>query len=98
MVVLGVAVMGIVSGLSSKISSGIRHRELKRTLAKERTKLELQAELRELVGLQADSIQHIDHGSKDEMGGNVDEDDEENLGVLDVGKLSLGEGFGDGVD
>ena len=34
MVVLGVAVMGIVSGLSSKISSGTRHRELKRTLAK----------------------------------------------------------------
>ena len=62
-------------------------------VGKERTKLdESQAELRKLE-LQASHIQSlIDHGSEGEMGGNADDDlDEEedpDWGVLDVGNLS----------
>ena len=67
-------------------------------IGKERTKLdELQAELHKLE-LQASHTQHaIDHGlryrSEDEMGGDVDDDEnEEDLDILDFGNLSLGEG------
>ena len=72
-------------------------------IGKERTKLdELQTELHKLE-LQASHTQHaIDHGlryrSEDEMGSNVDDDvddddeNEEDLDILNVGNLSLGEG------
>ena len=66
-------------------------------IGKERTKLdELQAELHKLE-LQASHTQHaIDHGlryrSEDEMGGDVNDENEEDLDILDFGNLSLGEG------
>ena len=57
---------------------------------------ELQAELRKLE-LQASHIQHINRGCEDEMGGNVDDDDEEDSDVSDAGDLSLEEDSGEEV-
>lgn len=64
-------------------------------IGKQRTKLkESQAELRKLE-LHVSQIQHlIDHGSEDEMGSNVD-DNEEDSDILSVGNLSLGEDSGE---
>ena len=60
-------------------------------IGKERAELgELQVEPCKLE-LQASQIQHIDHGIEDEMGGNVDDDDEEDSDILVVGDLSFGE-------
>ena len=56
---------------------------------------ELQAELRKLE-LQASHIQHINRGCEDEMGGNVD-DDNEDSDVSDAGDLSLEEDSGEEV-
>ena len=76
--------MGIVSG-SSRILGGIRHRELKSILVKS-----VPSWMGcELVELQASHIQHIDHGSEVEMGGNVGDDDEEDSSILDVVDLAL---------
>ena len=76
--------------------------QIEEDIGKEHTKLdELQTEPHNLE-LQANHMQHsIDHGlghrGEDEVGGNVDDDNdnEEDSDILDVGNLSLGEDSGE---